>query len=192
FWVASVLLLFVGCFAASDLPKDAVTMLLIFVLPLTAILSVAYALRTLSPGLREVEVSCPTGFVETMAGVALALVCFDGLLGLLATAALATLHWAPFGPLLASWLGPLLLLAGLSFLVALRWGTLPAMVVGGGPWLLLMGSTELFPSSLLSQFLLGGQGGLSLSVHVLAAGLGALILLLLLGYGSTWQRVLVR
>lgn len=192
FWMASVLLLLVGCLAASGLPKTAVVTLLIFVLPLTAILSVAYALRTLSPGLREVEVSCPTGFVETMAGVVMALVCFDGLLGLLATAALATLHWAPFGPLLASWLGPLLLLVGLSFPVALRWGTLPAIVVGGGPWLLLVGTAGQFPGSLLSQFLLGGQGNLSITAHVLVAGLGALILLLLLVYGSTWQRVLVR
>jgi hypothetical protein len=192
FWITSILLLALGFILAPDMPKNEIVAMLIFLLPLTTILSVVYTLNILSPKLRDVIASCPTNIVEITAGAAMAIVCFDGLLGLLATATLAALHWAPFGPLLVSWLGPLLLLVGLSFPVALRWGTLPAMVVGGAPWLLLVGATRLFPSSLLSQFLLGEQGSLSISAHVFAAGLGALILLLLLAYGSTWQRALIR
>lgn len=191
FWITSVLLLLLGVVVAPALPKEASIPMLIYILPLTTILSMVYALRRLAPGLRDIEVSSPTGFVEMMAGLVLALVCFDGLLGVLATGAMALAHWASFRTVLTDWLGPLLLLVAISFPVALRWGTLPAMLVGGGPWLVLIVLAAGLPELLPAQFLTGTPTGFSLAFHLLAAGLGGATLLLLFLRGFTWQRLLV-
>ena len=92
---------------------------------------------------------------------------------------------------LIDWLGPLLLLVAISFPVALRWGTLPAMLIGGGPWLILIVLAAGLPELLPAHFLTGTQTGFSLAFHLLAAGLGAAALLLLFLRGLTWQRLLV-
>jgi hypothetical protein len=191
FWITSVLLLLLGVVVAPALPRAAAIPMLIYVLPLTAILSMVYALRRVAPGLRDIEVSSPTGFVEMMAGLVLALVCFNGLLGVLATGAMALAQWASFSTVLTDWLGPLLLLVAISFPVALRWGTLPAMLIGGGPWLILIVLAAGLPELLPAHFLTGTQTGFSLAFHLLAAGLGAAALLLLFLRGLTWQRLLV-
>jgi len=191
FWIASVLLLLLG-FLVSPVFKAGTSTMLIIMLPLTAILSVVYALRTLGSGVREVEASCPTSIVEMLAGLVVALVCFDGFLGLIATVGIALAHWTPFWALLAAWLSPLLLLVGISFPLVLRWGTLPAIVVGGGPWVVLASIAVLFPDLALGQFLLGVQTSLSLIMHLVVVGLGTLLLLLLFLRGSTWQRLLVQ
>jgi hypothetical protein len=120
FWITGALLLVLGVSAAPFLPQSEAITLLVYVLPLSAVLSAVYALRRVTPGLRDLEKSSPTGFVEMMTGVVLALVCFNVALGLLATVALSLVHWAVFGSLLVSWLGPLLLLVAISFPVALR------------------------------------------------------------------------
>jgi hypothetical protein len=141
--------------------------------------------------LRDLEKSSPSGFIEMMTGVILALVCFNVVLGMLATAALSLIHWAAFGSLLVSWLGPLLLLVAISFPVALRWGTFPAILIGGGPWLLLLFVATTSLRSLSASFLLASQPGLLLSLQVGAAVLGTLVLSSLFTRGSTWQRFLV-
>lgn len=192
FWITGVLLLLLGIVAAPALPREAAISLLIYVLPLTAILSLVYALRRVVPGLRDIEVSSPTGFVEMMAGLVLALVCFDGLLGVLATGALALAQWASFSTVLTDWLGPLLLLVAISFPVALRWGTLPAMLIGGGSWLVLIVIASGLPELLPAHFLTGTQTGFSLAFHLLAAGIGGAALLLLFLRGLSWQRLLVQ
>ena len=192
FWITSILLLLLGFVVAPALPREAAIPMLIYVLPLTAVLSIVYALRRVAPGLRDIEVSSPTGFVEMMAGLVLALVCFDGLLGVLATSAMALAQWTSFSTLLTDWLGPLLLLVAISFPVALRWGTIPAMLVGGGPWLVLIVFAAGLPELLPAQFLTGPQTGFSLAFHLLAAGLGGVALLLLFLRGLTWQRFLVQ
>ena len=192
FWIAGALLLLLNCVIVPTFSHHAPTSILIYTIPLTAILSVVYALRRLSRGMRDVEVSCPTGFVETMGGLVIAIVCFDSLFGLIGTLAVAFVHQASFVALLASWLGPLLLLVSLSFPVALRWGTFQGVLIGGGPWLLLIILAELFPGSLPHQLVFVVQDGLSMLFHLLAAVVGALILGLLLLYGSTWQRLLVQ
>ena len=191
FWITSVLLLLLGFVVAPALPKQAAIPMLIYILPLTAVLSMVYALRRVAPGLRDIEVSSPTGFVEMMAGLVLALVCFDGLLGVLATGAMALAQWASFSTVLTDWLGPLLLLVAISFPVALRWGTLPAMLVGGGPWLVLIVLAAGLPELLPAQVLTGLPTGFSLVFHLLAAGLGGVVILLLFVRGLTWQRLLV-
>jgi hypothetical protein len=191
FWITSVLLLLLGFVIAPALSKEAAIPMLIYILPLMAILSMVYALRRVAPGLRDIEVSSPTGFVEMMAGLVLALVCFDGLLGVLATGAIALAQWASFSSVLTDWLGPLLLLVAISFPVALRWGTLPAMLVGGGPWLILIVLAAGLPELLPAQVLTGVPIGFSLVSHLLAAGLGGAVILLLFVRGLTWQRLLV-
>jgi hypothetical protein len=91
FCITSVLLLLLGFVVAPALPGEAAIPMLIYFLPLTAVLSTVYALRRVAPRLRDIEVSSPTGFVEMMAGLVLVLVCFDGLLGVLAIGASAWL-----------------------------------------------------------------------------------------------------
>ncbi len=191
FWITGAVLLVLGVGAAPFLTAGGTMTLLVYALPLTTVLSAVYALRRVTPGLRDVEKSSPTGFVEMMTGVVLALVCFNVVLGLLATVALSLIHWAAFGALLASWLGPLLLLVAISFPVALRWGTFPAMLVGGGPWLLLMLFAAAHAGGISASFLLATQPNVLLGLQLCAAGLGAGSLLLLLTRGSTWQRALV-
>ena len=191
FWIAGAVLLVLGMSAAPFLPQSEAITLLIYALPLTAVLGAVYALRRVTPGLRDVEKSSPTGFVEMMTGVVLALVGFNVVLGLLATVSLSLMHWTAFGELVASWLGPLLLLVAISFPVALRWGTFPAMLVGGGPWLLLMLFAAARSGDVSTRFLLATQPDVLLGLQLCAAALGAVILFLLLTRGSTWQRALV-
>jgi hypothetical protein len=93
---------------------------------------------------------------------------------------------------LASWLGPLLLLVGLSFPVALRWGARPAVLVGAGPWLLLWLSAAALPQVAAGPVVLASPEAASLLGHWLAAALGALVLLAFWLNGSAWQRRLVR
>jgi hypothetical protein len=191
FWITSSVLLVLGIGAAPFLPHSVVIALLIYALPLTAVLSAVYALPRVKPGLRDLEKSAPTGFVEMMTGMVLALVCFNVLLGLLATLALSLVHWAAFSTLLVSWLAPLLLLVALSFPVALRWGTLPAMLVGGGPWLLLMLAAVAQSRIFSAGFLLATQSGWLLGLQLCATSLGMLILAVLFLRGSVWQRILL-
>jgi hypothetical protein len=191
FWITGAVLLVLGLGAAPFLPQSEAITLLIYALPLTAVLSAVYALRRVTPGLRDLEKSSPTGFIEMMTGVVLALVCFDVALGVLATVALSLVHWAAFGSLLVSWLGPLLLLVAISLPVALRWGAFPAMLVGGGPWLVLMLFAAARSGTVSATFLLADQLNGLLGLQLCAVGLGAVTLFLLLTRGSTWQRTLV-
>jgi hypothetical protein len=191
FWITSVVLLALGVVCAPFLSAGGAMALLVYALPLTAVLSAVYSLRRVTPGLPDVEKSSPTGFVEMMTGVVLALICFNVVLGLLATAALSLAHWAAFGELLASWLGPLLLLVAISIPVALRWGAFPAMLVGVGPWLLLMLFATAYSGGISASFLLATQPNILLGLQLCAAGVGAVILFLLLTRGSSWQRALV-
>jgi hypothetical protein len=188
FWIAGVLLLIFGALLAPVMNRSNAIMALILLVPLTAVLGLAHALRTTSPGLREIEASCPTSYVEVSAGLVLAIVGFDCLLGILATVLLALVQWAPFGALLAAWIGPLLLIVGVSLLVALRWGAIPAAIVGGGPWLLLALAAFLNPTGALALVFTLPLDLLSLTLHLVAAVLGGLILILLLR-GSSWAHV---
>ena len=186
FWVAGVILMALGAVLTSALHGSG-ALPLILLAPLTAVLSLAHAVRTPSAGLRAVEASCPIGFVEVTTGLVLAIVGFDCLLGVMATAGLALLRWAPFVALLAAWLGPLLLLAGISLPVALRWGAIPASLVGGGPWLLLAAVARLQPGGAYARAVAVPQDGLSLTLHLVAAALGSLLLVLMLVRGSAWR-----
>ena len=190
FWAASVLLLVVGAtlVPVTHAAGSAVAPLVLLA-PLTAVLGLAHAVRTSSSGLRAVEASCPLGFVEVTAGLVLAIVGFDCALGVAATAILALARWAPFAALLAAWLGPLLLLAGISLPIALRWGALPAAAIGGGPWLLLALIALVAPHGLPAQLFALPQGSLALALHAGAAALGGLLLLLVLVRSPAWQRV---
>ncbi|QBD78860.1 hypothetical protein EPA93_23905 [Ktedonosporobacter rubrisoli] len=186
FWIFCVLLLSPYLLIISTLPDQAVGTLIIM-LPLTALLSVVYALRQLKRERREVEECCPTSRIEIMAGLVLAIVCFDVLFGLFATIVVTMAHWAPFAQLFAAWLGPLLLLVGISFPIALRYGVPAAFAVGAGPWVLLIGLSLLFPGLNLGQFFAVGQSLAVFCIQLLAAGLGAFILGHMLLRGSRWQ-----
>lgn len=187
FWVAGVLLLALGAALTPRMGRAGVALPLVAFIPLTAVLGLAHALRTLSSGLRAVEASAPIGFVAVTTGLALAIVACDGALGVLATALVALARWAPFAQLLAAWLGPLLLLAGISLPVALRWGTVPAILIGAGPWLALTLVAALQPAGLGASVFAMPQDAASLLAHIAAAALGAGLLLLTLVHGETWR-----
>jgi hypothetical protein len=186
FWVAGVILMALGAVLTSAL-RESGALPLILLAPLTAVLSLAHAVRTPSRGLRAVEASCPIGFVEVTTGLVLAIVGFDCLIGVMATAGLALLRWAPFVALLAAWLGPLLLLAGISLPIALRWGAIPASLVGGGPWLLLAAVARLDPGSMYGLVFTWPRDATSVLAHAAAAFLGLALLLLTLLRGPGWR-----
>ncbi len=186
FWVASVLLVALGAVCAPFLQGSDRVLPLVLLIPLSAVLGLAHAARTSSTGLRAVEASCPIGVVEVTTGLVLAIVACDCALGLVVTLGLAVLQWAPFVALLAAWLGPLLLLAGLSLPIALRWGALPAALVGGGPWLLLAALARLQPTGVFAHVFALPQDTRALILHVAAAAVGSAFLLLILLYGRTW------
>lgn len=190
FWIASVVLLLAGAALTRAVPASQTAMPLILLVPLTAVLSLAHAVRALSPGLRAVEESSPVGFVEVTSGLVLVLVGFDCALGAVATLLLALLHWAPFATLLAAWLGPLLLLAGISLPIALRWGALPAAAVGAGPWFALVGVASVRSPALYARLFTLSPDGAWLALHLGAAVVGSLLLLLVFLRGQTWAPLL--
>lgn len=187
FWVASVLLLALGAALTPIADRASLALPLVVCIPLTAVLSLAHAARTPSRGLRAVEASAPIGFAAVTAGLALAIIICDAALGVLATALVALAHWAPFAPLLIAWLGPLLLLAGLSLPIALRWGTMTAMMVGAGPWLALALIAALRPAGLNTFAFALPYDAVSVLVHVAAAALGGGLILLTFVRGETWR-----
>ena len=188
FWIACVLLLALGAALTPTMERAHAAIPLVALIPLSAVLGLAHALRTPSSGLRAIEASAPIGFVEVTAGLALAIVVCNAALGVAATALVALARWAPFAPLLAAWCGPLLLLAGISLPVALRWGTTPAMIIGAGPWLALTLVALLQPAGPGAlAFALPGDAA-SLLAHGAAAALGGCLLALTLVFGGRWQR----
>ncbi len=186
FWVASVALLLGAAVSTPFLHGSTAALPLILLAPLTAVLGLAHAVRTSSGGLRAVEATAPLGLVEMTTGLVVAIISFDCTLGVAATLGIALLHWAPFVALLAAWLGPLLLLAGISLPVALRWGTVPAAVVGGGPWLLLAALARLQPDGVYAQAFALPRDAPSLIAHLVAALLGCALLALVFVRGASW------
>ncbi len=186
FWIAGIVLLALAGASAFPLHASGAASWppLVLVVPLTAVLGLAHALRAPHRGLREVEASTPVVAAEALTGLALAIIGFDCLLGLVGTTGLAIAGWAPFAALLAAWLGPLLLLTGISLPIALRWGACPAALIGGVPWLLLVATATFRPTGI---FLLP-QDTVALTLHLLAAVFGALLLLLTFMHGPAWSR----
>jgi hypothetical protein len=196
FWIACVLeLAVVGAITALNITSSGMVPL-VMALPLTAVLGLAQAARTPSRGLREVEAAAPVSHTTVMAAVTLAIVGLDCAFGLIATAFLALLSWTPFAALLVAWLGPLLLLAGLSLPVALRWGAIPAAIVGAGPWLALAVVAFALPgNSMAATAFALPHDTLSFALRIGAAAVGAVVLLLFLRESSwqrSWQRALIR
>ncbi|GHO63441.1 hypothetical protein KSC_023330 [Ktedonobacter sp. SOSP1-52] len=191
FWILGVLL-FAMCFLiAPFLRGQDIANLLIILLPFAPLVGIIHALRTLALRTHEVEASCATNIIEITAALALAIVGFDILLGMIATVALALLNFAPFVALLLTWLGPLLLLTGISLPVALRWGTLPALLIAGVPWLLLVTAAYMSQSPALDHVSLVSQNTTHLAFCGLCALIGLLLLLLLFLRGSNWQQYLL-
>lgn len=180
FWIASVLLLIIGAAITQSAHMSSDVAPFIMLAPLTAILGLCYALRTPSQGLRAVETSAPVNRAQVAAGLALAIVAFDCAFGGTVTVALALAGLAPFLALLSAWLAPLLLLTGLSLPIALRWGAVPAALVGGGPWLLLAGAVIIEPHGAVSVAFGLPLDTLSILLHFAAALVGLLFLLSML------------
>jgi hypothetical protein len=185
FWVASVCLFGLAAIMTPHLGSPTGLSPLVLMAPLTMTLGIVHALRTRFGGLRAVEQSCPVNFIETAAALVGAIAVFDILIGMIGSLGLGLLHWAPFGSLIIAWLSPLLLFTGLSLPVALCWGTRSALLVGGGPWLLLAVVAVLNPTSALTQVFALPQTFLSLVIHLTAAAVGLIAVLLVFLYGSS-------
>jgi hypothetical protein len=185
FWLASLVLLALG--AAGAAPLHLLTPLspgtaLILLAPLTVVLGLAHAFDGAPPGLRAVEGVCPVRPLEALTGLVLAIIGFDCLFGTLATGAVALAGWAPFAALLVAWLAPLLVLAGVTLPLALRWGPGPATLLAAGPWLLLVAFAQRQPLGALAL----PTDAPSLVGHLIAGLVGGLVLLLALGHGPAW------
>lgn len=184
FWGASALLLALALACVRPLVADgrAAWAGLVLLVPLTVTLGIAHAFRTPDRGLREVEAATVVARPEALAGVMLAILGFDCLLGIIATVALTIVQHVPLGATLLAWLGPTLLLAWLTLLVSLRWGAAPAVLVGGIPWLILSVATRLEPVGIFAP----PAEALALWVRLLAAVAGVVLLVLTLMRGSAW------
>ena len=184
FWVASVILLTLAAWATRSYYLLSGTTPLLLTVPLTGVLGVAYALRTSSRGLREVEASTPLGFAEAAAGLVLAIAGFDCALGAAATLAVCQTTAQPFLALLTVWLGPLLLLTALSLPVALRWGALAAALVGGAPWALLVLAASHQPASPLGLLILSlPHDAGAAAPHLVLALVGLALLVTMMRHG---------
>lgn len=190
FWITGVVLLLAGILLARPLTVSDLITLLILLLPLASVLSLAYALRTPSAGLRAVEASCPVNFVQTGVGLGLTLLAFDSLLGLAATLGFALAHWAPFWNLLLAWLAPLLLLTAISLPIALLRNVRLAALIGGLPWLFLglLALAEQNGPGVTKVLFSLPQDTLSLSYHLITISLGLLLLAALFLSAPKWQR----
>jgi hypothetical protein len=187
FWCAGVIPVVAAGLLTPEALGHGVAMPLILVGPLTAVLGVAYALRTASRGLRDVEASAPISFAEASAGLALALAAFDAALCAAVSAGLALLRLAPFANLMAAWLGPLLLLAGISLPVALRYGARAAALVGGGPWLVLGVCSLAWPQAQVAGLFTPPADGAGVLLRLLAAAVGLALLAEPLARGAAWR-----
>ncbi len=205
FWITGVLLFFItGAIAWNAQGPSYVTqtgtimptginlliLFLVLVLPLSAVMSLAYALRTSSAGLRAIEASCPVNFVQTTMSMVLVVLAFDCLFGFLLTLGVALVHWAPFWTLLLAWLAPLLLLTAISLPLAFLYNVRVAMVIGGLPWLLLGFSAiavQNTPSVATWLFSLP-QDTLALSSHLIITVLSLVVLIMLFYSAPRWQR----
>ena len=190
FWIIGVALLLAGILLARSLTISDLITILILLLPLASVLSLAYALRIPSVGLRAVEASCPVNFVQTGVGLGLALLAFDSLLGLAATLGFALANWAPFWNLLLAWLAPLLLLTAISLPIALLRNVRLAALIGGLPWLLLglLALAEQNGPGVTRVLFSLPQDALSLSYHLVTISLGLLLLTALFLGAPKWQR----
>lgn len=192
FWIAGMLLILCGALLDSHSHAHVSSSItfLVLLIPLTAVLSLAYALRTPSAGLRAIEASCPINFVQTALGLGLAILAFDILLGLVATAVFALMNFAPFWNLLLAWLAPLLLFSVISMPLALLRGVRLAAVVGGLPWLFLGISSlaEQNAQSLAGWLFSLPQSTLALATHLAVTAFSLLVLSILLLSAPKWQR----
>jgi hypothetical protein len=190
FWVAGLPMILLGGLLVPHMLASNTSACLILLLPLTTVLSLAYALRTPSAGLRAVEASCPVNFVQTTMGLALAILAFDILFGLVATLAVALVNVAPFWSLLLAWLAPLLLLTAISLPLAFLCSVRVAMLVGGLPWLLLGISAlvEQNARNWATWFFSLPQDTSALSSHLAVIALSLVFLSTLLLSAPRWQR----
>jgi hypothetical protein len=187
FWCAGVVLLaFVGAYTINT-PQEQVALPLVLMGPLTMVLGLAHALRTTSRGLREIEASAPVSFAEVSSGLVMALVAFDSLLCVAVSAALALARLAPFAGLIAAWSAPLLLLAGISLVVALRFGVRAAALVGAGPWLLLALYSLLSPQAAVAALFTAPTDIGEVVARLLVGLVGLMLLLWPLGRGAAWR-----
>ena len=122
-------------------------------------------------------------------GLGLALLAFDGLLGLVATLGFTLANWAPFWNLLLAWLAPLLLTV-ISLPIALLHNVRLAALIGGLPWLLLglLVLAEQPGPSVARLFFSLPQDTLSFSSHLVTIVLSLLLLIALFISAPKWQR----
>jgi hypothetical protein len=187
FWLSGVILVALAGALTPTALRHSVMLPLALIGPLTAALGVAHALRATSRGLREIEASAPLSLAEAASGLALALVAFDGLLCAAVSAGLALLRIAPFAALVASWLGPLMLLAGVSLPVALRYGARAAALVGAGPWALLALYAVAQPHTPVMALYTLPMDAPAILARLLAGLIGLALLLRPLAPLDTWR-----
>lgn len=189
FWLAGALVLLLGLVLIAIDGRQLLPLVFVFLAPLLAAASVAYAFRPETRALGELERLTATGPVELLYARLALVLAFNLLLSLL----LLLLVWLD-GPqvvlwrLALAWLGPMLALTGLALYATFRWGSLVGTILPIGLWAGLVtlgwreavvrGTDGLSPATWLlleigrSDPLLAGS---------LLAGIAGLVLLVLAG-----------
>jgi hypothetical protein len=169
FWIASIAITLVGILAviASSGPNQAIPLYALG--PLLACLSTMTAFRAADLQVMEFELVCPPSVLQLTIARLVLVLSYDIALGLL----LSLLFWmigsGDVLTLTLAWLMPLLLVAGLTLLLSLRWGIRTAAALAYGGWLILLilnitARSEGHPAPLLSTegIVLAGLVGLAL------------------------------
>lgn len=136
FWIVSALVMVGGIIALSMLDEG--LGLWIHASPLFAVFSVIWGFRSRYYRVNELEMSCPFSQAQLLAARMALILAYNVGFGLVATALLGGFFREGaahiFGRLVMSWLGPLFLLAGVTLLVSVRFGTIAGSIVSLALW----------------------------------------------------------
>ena len=155
-WAAGALMLLSGLPLSQTLVLQAIG-------PLLAYTGVAIAFRGVDRRALELELACPPSFLQLALARLAVTLCYDVLLGLLASALLSASDHGELLTLIGDWLMPLLLVTGLGLFLSLRLRFLPAVSLAYGAWLAFLALDTLsplqaFPLTPLSDTLVGSLG----------------------------------
>ncbi len=162
FWMLSIAIFLSGVFAVLFPAEDWTTIICIrAIAPLLAFLSVASVFRGVGLQTIEWELACPPSIIQLIVARLVIILGYDVMLGLL----LSLVGWAHRGDsffvVTLTWLVPLLVVAGLTLLLSLRFPVSLSATLAYTCWLVLMFLGPVIMANLLTingELLLGLAG----------------------------------
>ncbi len=151
FWLASVIIVLLGVtveVSTTSTTDTSTALLLQAIGPLLACLSIASAFRSTSARMLEFELGCPPSVLQLIVTRLVVVLGYDTALGLGLSAVSTLAGGSNFVTLTLHWLMPLLLVAGMAFILSLWLPTAYASGIAYGIWLAALAmyyATALLP-----------------------------------------------